>query len=113
MARAEGFAMSSALGGVIAAKLDTDLKEAAEYLAGIVKSNCPEKEGTMKNSVRVVKSKFPTGGFVVLVGGQGSWGDAYHTPFIELGTINIPAKHFVYKSIGQAIPGIKSRLGAK
>ena len=44
--------------------------------------------GTLKNSIRVEKGKY--GGYLVKVGGQGEWGDAFYATFIELGAPNVP-----------------------
>lgn len=61
-------------------------KKGAKKVAATARRLIDDKSGALSESVRVKKSKFKDGGYVVLVGGKGSWGDAWWAPFVELGT---------------------------
>ena len=43
--------------------------------------------GTLKRSIRIIKSKYPGGGFVVVAGHDAGQGPAYYAHFVEFGTV--------------------------
>lgn len=70
-------------------------EEAADSVMKTAIVLCPEsvkekndkygnKKGTLKKSIRKYKSTH--GGYIVMAGGKGAWGDAYYASFVELGT---------------------------
>jgi len=72
-------------------------KEGAKKVAATARRLCPvektgkqdkwgNRPGSLKASIRVEKSKFKNGGYLVKVGGKGAWGDPFYAPFVELGT---------------------------
>ena len=70
----------------IESKSELATMAAARQVAADARILCPVRSGTLKASIRVVKSKFEDGGALVVAGGQGKWGDAFYSHFVELGT---------------------------
>ena len=69
----------------------------AEDIAADARRDCPvekggktdkygNRPGSLRDSIRVAKSKYEDGGHLVVVGGKGPWGDTFYAPFVELGT---------------------------
>ncbi len=74
-------------------------RQAAEVVANQARAECPvgrtvnsgkkhgsRKAGTLRDSIRVYKSKYDRVSYIVMVGGKGKWGDAWYARFVELGT---------------------------
>ena len=80
--------------GKITAKVT---KEGAKKVMRDARRYCPvektgkadkwgNRPGSLRASIRIQKSKFKGGGYLVVAGGKGSWGDPFYAPFVELGT---------------------------
>jgi len=72
-------------------------KEGAKKVVRDARRYCPKEKtgktdkwgnrpGSLRASIRIQKSKFKGGGYLVIAGGKGFWGDAFYAPFVELGT---------------------------
>ena len=78
-------------------ELDRVSKESAKRIVAELKQVCPvdrtqkkdkwgNRPGSLRDSIRFEKSKFEGGGYVILIGGEGFWGDPFYASFVELGT---------------------------
>jgi len=61
-------------------------KEKGFYLGGGKTDKWGNRPGSARASIRIQKSKFKGGGYLVMAGGKGPWGDPFYVPFVELGT---------------------------
>lgn len=64
---------------------DRVMAEGAELVAETARRLVPVKSGRLKRSIRVARSKYKNGGYIILVGKQVDK-KAYYAPFVELGT---------------------------
>jgi len=92
-----------------------DSKEAAEYVAKVARQTrlFKDRSGTARGSIRVAKSKFKNGGYIVLAGGKGLWGDAWYVPKIELGHKGVPARPFMRRAKKQSMRKIRQIFKSK
>ena len=75
----------------LAVKLDSDIEAAAELVAEEARSLVPVETGALRDSIRVKKSKFKNGGYLITAGGPG----AKHVNLVELGTYKMDKKPFL------------------
>ena len=72
-------------------KIDKEVAKDAEKAARLVLRSArhttlfKDRKGTLRKSMRVIKSKFKGGGFLVVAGGRGFWGDAWYAAKVHLG----------------------------
>lgn len=86
-------------------------ENAAKEVAGEMRRLCPvsrfekagnkygNRPGTLRDSIRVEESEFEDGGHLVLIGGKGSWGDAFYMSFVVLGTARIDKNLFPHAAL--------------
>ncbi|MCK5605438.1 hypothetical protein KAR91_26335 [Candidatus Pacearchaeota archaeon] len=72
-------------------------KRAAKLVAMRAKSSTlfTDRSGTLRRSIRAVKSRYKGGGWLVMAGGRGFWGDAWYAAKVELGWSNASARPFL------------------
>jgi len=83
---------------VVGDALEPTTERVAEELAEDMERHAPvskyekpgnkygNRPGTLRDSIRVYKSKYRHGGHTVFIGGKGFWGDAFYWHFVVLGT---------------------------
>jgi len=98
------------------------LKKSADVLAGIAKDEVPvgkidraatkfaswkgRKGGSLKKSIKVVKSKFKDGGYLVKVGGR----DTFYWFYVHYGTSTQYPTWFMWRALTKAKSRIKGRM---
>ena len=92
----------------VRANINIAEKQLADKVVSDAQHLCPTKEGVLKNSIRSVEGKY--GGYLVIAGGIGDWGDAFYAPFIELGTHNTMSKPFLKPAMHKNKSNFKRRL---
>jgi len=72
-------------------------KRAAKLVALRAKSSSlfTDRSGALRRSIRDVKSRYKRGGWLVMAGGRGTWGDAWYAPKVELGWSKAAARPFL------------------
>jgi HK97 gp10 family phage protein len=92
-------------------KLEIATRNGAEEVADEMRRRCPvsrferagnkygNRPGTLRDSIRVKKSRYPEGGHMVLIGGKGPWGDAFYASFVIFGTAYIDKNLFPHKAL--------------
>ena len=85
------------------------LEEGAGMVGGEAKSMVPVKTGALRDSIRVEKSRFSDGGFLVKAGGSG----AYHANLVELGTKNMQARPFLRPALHKSEGKIKEMVASR
>ena len=72
-------------------------KQAARIIAVKARSTTrfADRSGTLRGSIRAAKSRYKGGGWLVIAGGRGSWGDAWYAPKVELGWVKASARPFM------------------
>ena len=76
---------------MVMAKINKEVSQDAEKSARMVARTArhtrlfKDSSGSLRNSIRVVKSKFKGGGWLVIAGGKGGWGDAWYAAKVHLG----------------------------
>ena len=65
--------------------LDDVSKEGAELIAAEMKSLVPVDTGTLQNSIKVKKSRFAGGGYIIQAQGSGDY-ERYYASFVEFGS---------------------------
>lgn len=105
-------------------KLEDATMDGAEIVANEIRVKTPvskyettknakmygNRPGTLRDSVRVEKSKYKSGGHLVLIGGKGAWGDAYYASFVVFGTARIKKTLFPHRALSAVKRRVMARL---
>ena len=110
------------LEAIINITMDKKLKTAANVVSGIARKNVPvskitraagqfkswkaRKPGSLKRSIRVKRSKYKGGGWLVHVGGS----DTFYWFFVEYGTHQMYPNWLMRKSLRKARSRLRGRL---
>jgi HK97 gp10 family phage protein len=102
--------------------MNSKLRSSAEIVADYARANINDgkikraatqfaswkgrKPGSLRKSVKVVKSKFKGGGWLVKVGGH----DTYYWFFVEYGTSKMAPQHFMRDALRDAKARIRARF---
>lgn len=85
------------------------LATCARSVMGDAQRICPVKTGKARESIKMFKSKFKDGGWVIRGGG----GDTYYFTFLELGSVRHYPKAPLRTALQRNASKIKETLGAK
>ena len=84
-------------------------KRAAKLIALRAKSSTlfTDRTGTLRGSIRAVKSRYKDGGWLIMAGSRGTWGDAWYAPKIELGWSKASARPFLRSAKAASLGRLK------
>lgn len=100
----------------IIAEVESDCDKKCKRIAHAIKrdaqAGCPVESGEARDSIEVVKSKYPDGGYMIIGGAHGSH-KAWWFTLIELGSSKHSPVAMLRKSLKKNERPMKSEFGAK